>query len=60
MPQDPFPYPPVFACTKLGLFEAISPESGNYTGLLCGLFAKRSFSSFYNRSGPAKIAFVIS
>ena len=43
MKQDQFPHQPAFACAKLDLFEGICPESGNYTGLLCGLFAKQSF-----------------
>jgi len=43
MAQDPIQYQPAFSCTELALFEGKLAESGNYTGLLCGLFAKRSF-----------------
>ena len=44
MAQDPIQYQPAFSCTELALFEGNLAESGNYTGFLCGLLAKRSFS----------------
>ena len=46
MAQDPIQYQPAFSCTELALFEGKLGQSGNYTGLLCGLFAKRSFSRY--------------
>ena len=46
MAQDPIQCQPAFACTWLALFEGNLAESGNYTGLLCGLFAKRPFSPY--------------
>ena len=52
MAQDPIQYQPAFSCTELALFEGNLAESGNYTGFLCGLFAKRSFSPYKKGSSP--------
>ena len=46
MAQDPIQYQPAFSCTELALFEGNLAESGNYTGLPCGLFTNRSFSPY--------------
>ena len=44
MAQDPVQCQPAFLCSWLALFEDNPGKSGSYTGVLCGLFAKRSFS----------------
>ena len=46
MVQDPIQYQPAFSCTGLALFEGNLGESGKFTGLLCGLFEKRSFPPY--------------
>ena len=55
MAQDPIQYQPAFSCTELALFEGNLGESGNYTGVLCGLFAKRSFSPYKKGLAPNRL-----
>ena len=46
MAQDQIQYQHACSCTELALFESNLGESGNYTGFLCGLFAKRYFPPY--------------